>query len=57
MEKNVEYIVDTLMQVDGANTIVVETLLEYDGCDKEKVKKAKEMIEEAYKLLIQSVES
>lgn len=57
MTENVEYIVNTLMSVDRANQVVIESMEEFENCNQEKVKEAKELIEQGYRLLIQSVQA
>ena len=52
---NKEKVVETVMSVDKANMIVIEELEKFDFTDKEKLKQAKEMIESAYTLILNSL--
>lgn len=55
MDENTNYIIDVLMQVDKANQVIIESMEQYPSCDKEKVEEAKDLLDKAYKLLLQSL--
>lgn len=55
MTKDIDHIVDILLQVDGANQTIIKAMEGIEECDKEKVREAKDLMESAYALLLQSL--